>query len=39
MKIDDLYFRGFKASRFLEKLESKFNDKVKKWKKEKKRDV
>ena len=39
MKIDDLYFRGFKASRFLEKLESKFNDKLKKWKKEKKRDV
>jgi|TARA_B100000963_G_C22554742_1_gene638519 hypothetical protein len=39
LKIDDAYFRGFKASKYLEGLESKFNDKVKKWKKENKRDV
>ena len=39
LKIDDLYFKGFKASKFLENLESKFNKKVQKWKKENKRDV
>ena len=39
LKIDDALFRGFKASRYLENLELKFNDKVKKWKKENKRDV
>ena len=30
LKIDDALFRGFKASRYLENLELKFNDKVKK---------
>ena len=39
LKMEDVYFKGFKASRFLENLESKFNKKVSKWKKENKQDV
>ena len=34
IKIDESYFKGFKAMTYLEQLESNFNNDLKKWKKE-----
>ena len=34
IKIDESYFKGFEAMKYLDQLESDFNDKIKTWKKE-----
>ena len=34
LQIDDSYFKGFEAMKYLDQLESDFNDKIKTWKKE-----
>ena len=39
IEIDESYFKAFKAIRYLNKQESKFKDKLKKWKKENKQNV
>lgn len=39
IQIDESYFKAFKAIRYLNKQESKFKDKLKKWKKENKQNV
>ena len=39
VKIDESYFKAFRAIKYLNKLESKFKDDLKKWKKEIKRNV
>ena len=36
IKIDEKYFKGFRAMRYIDKLESEFNAELKQWKKEKK---
>jgi len=36
IKIDEKYFKGFKAMKYIDKLESEFNADLKQWKKEKK---
>ena len=39
LKIDDSYFKGFEAMTYLDQLESNFNNDVKKWKEENKKNV
>jgi hypothetical protein len=39
VKIDESYFKAFRAIKYLNKLECKFKDDLKKWKKENKRNV
>jgi len=39
VKIDESYFKAFKAIKYLNKLESKFKEDLKKWKKENKKNV
>ena len=36
IKIDEKYFKGFRAMRYIDKLESEFNAELKQWKKENK---
>jgi len=36
LQIDDSYFKGFEAMRYLDQLESNFKEDLKKWKKENK---
>ena len=33
IKLDEKYFKGFRAMRYIDKLESEFNEELKKWKK------
>jgi hypothetical protein len=37
--VDESYFKGFKAIKYLNDLEIKFKDKLKTWKKENKKNV
>ena len=39
LKIDDAYFKGFEAMTYLDQLESNFNNDVKKWKQENKKNA
>ena len=39
VKIDESYFKAFRAIKYLNKLQCKFKDDLKKWKKENKRNV
>ena len=39
IKIDEKYFKGFKAMKYIDKLESEFNADLKQWKKENKKNA
>ena len=39
IKLDEKYFKGFKAMKYIDKLESEFNADLKQWKKENKKNA